>query len=107
MTPTNYRQGLLSAEIAHILKTYLDAHPEMGEVVGAATGFRINDPHYPVQAPDAGFICAERAPREGQGEDDPLDHFMVGPPDLAVGGRFPPGRLAAGRPKGERRVAAG
>ena len=102
MTPTNYRHGLLSAEITHILKTYLDAHPEMGEVVGAETGFRINDPHYPVQAPDAGFIRAERAPREEQGKDDPLDHFMVGPPDLAVEVRSPSERFAAVRAKAER-----
>ena len=107
MTPTNYRHGLLSAEITHILKTYLDAHPEMGEVVGAETGFRSNDPHCPVQAPDAGFIRAERAPREGQGEDDPLDHFMPGPPDLAVEVRSSSEPIAAVRAKAERWLAAG
>ena len=66
-----------------------------------------HDPPYPVQAPDAGFIRAERAPREEQGEDDPLDHFMVGPPDLAVEVRSPSERLATVRAKAARWLAAG
>jgi len=46
-------------------------------------------------------------PREGQGEDDPLDHFMVGSPDLAVEVRSPSERVAALRAKAERWLAAG
>ena len=53
------------------------------------------------------FIRAERAPRAEQGEDDPLDHFMVGPPDLAVEVRSPSERLAAVRAKAARWLAAG
>lgn len=107
MSPTNYRHGLLTGRIAYLLNVYLDAHPEIGEVVGAETGFRINDPRHPVQAPDAGFISAARAPREEQGEDNPLDHFMEGAPDIAVEVRSPSERLAAVRAKADRWLAAG
>lgn len=107
MSPSSYRHGLLTGKIAHILNTYLDAHPEMGEVVSAETGFRINDRHYPVQAPNAGFIRAAHTPRARQGKDNPLDHFMVGAPDIAIEVRSPSERLAAVRAKAERWLAAG
>ncbi len=107
MSPTNYRHGLLSGKIAHLLNAYLDAHPDVGEVVGAETGFHIADPRHPVQAPDAGFIRVDRVPREGQGDEDPLDHFMEGAPDIAVEVRSPSERIAAVRAKAERWLKAG
>jgi Uma2 family endonuclease len=107
LSPTNYRHGVLTAKIAHILESFVDAHPELGEVVGAETGFRISNPRYPVQAPDAGFVRADRVPEDGESEDSPMDHFMVGAPDLAVEVRSPSEGLTTVRRKAERWLAAG
>lgn len=84
MSPTSFLHGVLSARIAAILDRYLETAPVVGEVVGAETGFRIDNPHRPVLAPDAAFISAERVPEEAPGQDDPRLHFMHGAPDLAV-----------------------
>lgn len=84
MSPTNFRHGLISAHLAFILKLYMREHPNVGVVVGEETGFRINDPRHPVQAPDAAFVSAARVPRATHDVDDPLDHFMDGAPDLAI-----------------------
>ncbi len=107
MSPTNYLHGLLTNRIALALNLYLQTHPDPGDVVGAETGFRINDPHYPVQAPDAAYISAERAPRDSPDGDDPLEHFMDGAPDLAVEVRSPSETFAAIRGKCQRWLTAG
>jgi Uma2 family endonuclease len=107
MSPTNYRHGLLSSKIAYLLYDYAARHPGTGEVVGAETGFRINHPRYPVQAPDAGFIRADRAPGRSHGAVQDLDHFMDGAPDLAVEVRSPGERLAALQAKAQRWLESG
>jgi Uma2 family endonuclease len=107
MSPTNYRHGLLSGKIAYLLYDYAARHPRTGEVVGAETGFRINHPRYPVQAPDAGFIRADRAPGRSHSTDQGLDRFMDGAPDLAVEVRSPGERLAVIQAKALRWLEAG
>jgi len=107
MSPTNYLHGLLASHVAFILKLYVQTQPDPGDVVGAETGFRINDPRYPVQAPDAAYISAARAPRDSPDGDDPLEHFMDGAPDLAVEVRSPSETFAAIRGKCQRWLNAG
>ncbi len=107
MSPTNYLHGLLTNRVALALNLYLQTHPDPGDVVGAETGFRINDPRYPVQAPDAAYIGAERVPRAAPDGDDPLEHFMDGAPDLAVEVRSPSETFAAIRGKCQRWLNAG
>ena len=107
MSPTNYRQGLLSNRIAYAITRFLEEHPDVGgDVVGAETGFRIDDPEHPVQAPDAGYIRVGRAPDETGGVDG-LDHFMDGAPDLAVEVQSPSETSADIRAKADRWLAAG
>ncbi|HZS86751.1 MAG TPA: Uma2 family endonuclease [Chloroflexota bacterium] len=107
MSPTSYRHGLLSGKMAYLLCDYATRHPGTGEVVGAETGFRINHPRYPVQAPDAGFIRAGRAPGRSRGAARGLDSFMHGAPDLAVEVRSPDERLAAIQARALRWLEAG
>jgi Uma2 family endonuclease len=107
MSPTNFRHGILSNRLGHIITSFLEEHLEVGgDVVGAETGFRIDDPRRPVQAPDVGYVRAGRAPDE-TGDEDSLDHFMDGPPDLAVEVRSPSERASALRAKADRWLTAG
>ncbi len=92
MSPTGLLHGILSARIAGVLDRYLDEHPALGEIAGAETGFRVDDPRRPVMAADAAFVRAERLPDIPEGpikRDDPFVRFMDGPPDLAVEVRSP------------------
>lgn len=107
MSPTSFGHGLMASWIAYTLESYLDTHPGLGVVVGAETGFRIDNPHYPVQAPDAAFVRAGRMPQPEEDEGEQLEHFMVGAPDLAVEVRSPTDRPAALRAKAQRWLAAG
>jgi len=107
MSPKTYLRGLLTNRVAFALNLYLQTQPDPGDVVGAETGFRINDPRYPVQAPDAAYISAERAPRDSPDGDDPLEHFMDGAPNLAVEVRSPSETFAAIKGKCQRWLNAG
>ncbi len=92
MSPTGFLHGILSVRIGAALDRYLDEHPDMGEVAGAETGFRVDSPRRPVLAPDAAFVRADRLPETPEGpvkRDDPIVRFMVGPPDVAVEVRSP------------------
>lgn len=107
MSPTDYRHGLLSNRVAYAITRYLEEHPEVGgDVVGAETGFRINDPEHPVQAPDVGYVRAGRAPDE-TADAEGLDHFMDGPPDLVVEVQSPSETTADVEAKASRWLAAG
>ncbi len=108
MSPTGFMHGVLSLRIGAALERYAEEHPEAGEAVGAETGFRIDDPRHPVQAPDAAFVGAQRVPASsGSGHDDPAVRFVQGPPDLAVEVRSPDDTRSAMRTKARRWLGAG
>lgn len=108
MSPTGYMHGVLSIRIGAALDRYVEEHPDAGEVVGAETGFRIDDPRHSVQAPDAAFVSAEHVPPStGKGRDDPALRFVQGPPDLAAEVRSPDDSMAGMRSKARRWLAVG
>lgn len=108
MSPTGFAHGVLALRIGAALERYAEDHPEVGEAVGAETGFRIDDPHHPVQAPDAAFVGVNRMPAAGRGgRNDPALRFVQGAPDLAVEVRSPDDTRAAMRTKARRWLNAG
>lgn len=108
MSPTGFMHGVLAIRIGSALDRYAEEHPDAGEAVGAETGFRIDDPSHPVQAPDAAFVSADRVPAStGQGRDDPALRFVQGPPDLAAEVRSPDDSMAEMRAKARRWLAVG
>jgi Uma2 family endonuclease len=108
MSPTGFMHGVLSLRIGAALEQYAEEHPDAGEAVGAETGFRIDDPRHPVQAPDAAFVSAEQVPPStGAGRNDPAVRFVQGPPDVAVEVRSPDDTRAAMRTKARRWLSAG
>jgi len=108
MSPTGFMHGVLALRVGAALERYAEEHPDAGEAVGAETGFRIDDPRHPVQAPDAAFVGAERVPTSmGSGHDDPSVRFVQGPPDLAVEVRSPDDTRSAMRAKARRWLGAG
>jgi Uma2 family endonuclease len=77
MSPSGYRHGRFTARLAKILANFVDAN-ELGEVLGAESGFLIERDPDTVRAPDVAFIKAERL------TNPPKRGFFPGAPDLAV-----------------------
>lgn len=108
MSPTGFLHGVLANRIGGALDRYVEEHPDAGEATGAETGFRIDDPQHPVQAPDAAFVAAARVPHwTGSGRDDPAMRFMRGAPDLAVEVRSPDDTIEEMQAKARRWLTAG
>lgn len=77
MAPASYQHGKYVARLTHFLGQFV--YPQnLGELVGAETGFIINAEDN-VRAPDVAFISAERLSRMAEPEG-----YLVGAPDLAV-----------------------
>jgi Uma2 family endonuclease len=107
-SPTGFMHGVLAIRIGSALDRYVEEHPDAGEAVGAETGFRIDAPRHPIQAPDAAFVSAARVPAStGQGRDDPALRFVQGPPDLATEVRSPDDSAVEMRAKARRWLSAG
>jgi Uma2 family endonuclease len=70
-----YEHGRIAARMAHLLLSYIDAHPGIGQAVGAA-GFVLEDTPLTLRGPDVAFVRAGR-PTPGRG-------FFRGAPDIAV-----------------------
>jgi Uma2 family endonuclease len=70
-----YRHGSVVARIAHLLSSYVDAHPGTGRVV-AESGFILEDTPLTLRGPDVAFVRAER--------DTPQKSFFRGWPDIAI-----------------------
>jgi Uma2 family endonuclease len=108
MSPMGFLHGVFANRIGGALDRYVEEHPEAGEATGAETGFRIDNPQHPVQAPDAAFVSASRVPvSTGSGRDDPALRFMHGAPDLAVEVRSPDDTIEEMQAKARRWLAAG
>ncbi len=108
MSPTGFLHGVLANRIGVALGRYVEEYPDAGEATGAETGFRIDNPQHPVQAPDAAFVAAARVPiSTGAGRDDPAMRFMRGAPDLAVEVRSPDDTIEEMQAKARRWLAAG
>ncbi|MSS71271.1 MAG: Uma2 family endonuclease [Candidatus Latescibacteria bacterium] len=78
MAPTGYGHGRLTVRIAVLLEQFVRPR-DLGEVLGAETGFIVFRDPDTVRAPDVMFVSKERL----SGEIDP-DHFLPFAPDLAV-----------------------
>ncbi len=78
MAPTGYGHGRLTACITALLEQFVRPK-DLGEVLGAETGFIVSRDPDTVRAPDAMFVSKGRL----SGEIDP-DHFLPFAPDLAV-----------------------
>ena len=77
MSPAGYEHGAIAGRIHGHLFSFV-TEKGLGVVTAAETGFRIGHDPDTVRAPDVGFICAARMPRER------TRGYFPGPPDLAV-----------------------
>lgn len=78
MAPGNYKHGKISLSLGAALHIYVEAH-DLGDVLGAETGFTLQRNPDTVRAPDISFVSKKRIPPEDQSE-----RYGEGPPDLAV-----------------------
>lgn len=76
MTPAGYEHGRIAARVARVLDAFVSEH-QLGEVVGAETGFILGRGPDTVRAADGAFVAAERVPADRDG-------FAELAPDLAV-----------------------
>jgi Uma2 family endonuclease len=77
LSPAEFEHGAIAGRIHGYLFDFV-ARNGLGVVVAAETGFRIGHDPDTVRAPDVGFLCAARMPRER------TRGYFPGPPDLAV-----------------------
>jgi Uma2 family endonuclease len=75
--PPGYLHGAITAELASLLKNFVDAN-KLGQVLAAETGFKLTDDPDTVRAADISFVCRERLP------DPPPDGYAALAPDLVV-----------------------
>lgn len=78
MAPSSYEHGRRTGRIAASLGQHVLAH-DLGEVLGAETGFLLARDPDRVRAPDAAFISRARAQVAGE-----VAGYWPGAPDLAV-----------------------
>ena len=112
MSPTGFAHGVLALRIGAALDRYAEEHAEAGEAVGAETGFRIDDPHHPVQAPDAAFVGVNRISRiDAGGTQQSRPPLCPGRTRFggggALAGRYPYGHAYEGPAVAQRRLSGG
>jgi Uma2 family endonuclease len=78
MAPTGYGHGKLTADITTLLGQFVRPR-NLGQILGAETGFLVSRDPDTVRAPDVMFVSEGRL----SGGIDP-DHFLPFAPDLAV-----------------------
>lgn len=77
MTPAGARHGQIALTLGGILRKHI-VDNDLGVVVAAETGFRLESDPDTVRAPDAAFVSQTRIPEGGV-----PDGFWPGAPDLA------------------------
>jgi Uma2 family endonuclease len=77
MSPTGEAHSVVSAWIAHLLLSYVEAH-DLGEITAAEGGFVVSRDPDTVRAPDVGFIAKARLAGPTS------ERYFPGPPNLAV-----------------------
>ena len=73
----DFAQGKTTARIGNVLAGFAEEH-DLGTVLGAGTGFLIQENPDLVRAPDASFVRKDRVPKTAWSK------FFPGAPDLAV-----------------------
>jgi Uma2 family endonuclease len=76
VTPAGFSHGTITRRVGALLGAFVDAHG-LGEVVGAETGFWINE--HTLRAPDCAFVCQEKLVSITE-----ADKYAPFAPDLAV-----------------------
>jgi Uma2 family endonuclease len=76
--PPGHEHGLVTMNLAGHLFEFVKAN-QLGKVLAAETGFRIEQNPDTVQAPDVAFIRRERIEKKGK-----IQGYWPGAPDLAV-----------------------
>ncbi|MBN1966347.1 MAG: Uma2 family endonuclease [Anaerolineae bacterium] len=99
MTLTGLTHGFITSRVAAHLRSFVDEH-QLGEVVGAETGFRLSD--VALQAVDAAFVSKEKLARITE-----PDKFAPFAPDLAVEVVSPNDSASGVRQKVRRYLRAG
>jgi Uma2 family endonuclease len=78
MAPAGFEHGKTTIRVAVSLSQYVDAH-NLGIVLAAETGFRLETEPDTVRAPDAAFIARQRVEAAGD-----VKGYWPGAPDLVV-----------------------
>jgi Uma2 family endonuclease len=78
MSPSGWRHGEVSANVASLLGAFIREH-KLGRGFGAETGFLLKRNPDTVRAPDFAFIAKGNLP-----EKEPVEAFWPGAPDLAI-----------------------
>ena len=77
MSPAGFGHGEIAARFAMLLGNFVEEH-DLGVVLGAETGFKVESNPDLVRAPDASFVRKNRVPKTA------WKKFFPGVPDLAV-----------------------
>ena len=77
MSPAGFGHGEIAMRIGHFLSAYVEEH-DLGVVLAAETGFKIESNPDLVRAPDASFVRKDRLPKTV------WNKYFPGVPDLAV-----------------------
>lgn len=100
LTPAGYRHGKIVGRLHHFLSQHVYAE-DLGEVLGAETGFLLDRRGPTVRAADVAFVAKDRLP-----EEEPV-RFGEFAPDLCVEVLSPDDRASGVRDKIERWLAFG
>lgn len=85
MSPSGAEHGVVVAAITEIVRRFVKRH-RLGVVMGAETGFQIEQNPDTVRGPDVAFVAKRRLARKRR------KGFFDGPPDLAIEVRSPEDR---------------
>jgi Uma2 family endonuclease len=77
MSPAGFEHGVIAVRIARFLSQFVEDN-DLGQVLAAETGYKIESKPDLVRAPDASFIRKDRLPKTT------LKKYFPGVPDLAV-----------------------
>jgi Uma2 family endonuclease len=77
MSPAGFGHGVVAVRIARFLSEFVEEN-DLGEVLAAETGFKVETNPDLVRAPDASFVRKDRVPKTA------WNKFFPGAPDLAV-----------------------
>lgn len=102
MSPAGFEHGRIAARIAARLVVFLDSHPDLADVVGAETGFRLARTPDTVLGPDAAVVMRDRLPPANQ-----CRGYLELAPDLVVEIVSPTDRWTTVSGKIEAYLAAG